>query len=51
MTSANYKTPESSLDRLGPGTIAMSDAAAQGRHIGDTVQVTLGDGIKSGLAW
>jgi putative ABC transport system permease protein len=35
-----------SLDRLGPGTIAMSDAAAQERHIGDTVQVTLGDGVK-----
>jgi putative ABC transport system permease protein len=39
-----------SLDRLGPGTIAMSDAAAQGRHIGDTVQVTLGDGVKTSLS-
>lgn len=35
-----------SLDRLGQGTIAMSEATAQGRHIGEAVQVTLGDGVK-----
>ena len=35
------------LGQLGPGTIAMSEAAAQGRHIGDAVQVTLGDGTKT----
>ncbi|MCO5995871.1 FtsX-like permease family protein [Actinoallomurus rhizosphaericola] len=38
-----------SLDRLAPGTIAMSELAAQGRHIGDAVQVTLGDGVKTQL--
>jgi putative ABC transport system permease protein len=38
-----------SLGQLGPGTIAMSEVAAQGRHIGDTVPVTLGDGTKTQL--
>ncbi|HXT93876.1 MAG TPA: FtsX-like permease family protein [Trebonia sp.] len=38
-----------SLGQLAPGTIAMSEAAAQGRHIGDAVQVTLGDGTKAQL--
>lgn len=36
-----------SLGRLGPGTIAMSEIAARGKHIGDTVQATLGDGVKA----
>ncbi len=36
-----------SLARLGGGTIAMSALAEQGRHIGDTVQLTLGDGTKT----
>ncbi len=36
-----------SLDHFGQGTIAMSDTAAQGRHIGDAVAVTLGDGVKA----
>ena len=38
-----------SLDQLGPGTIAMSEVAAQGRHVGDAVQATLGDGTKAQL--
>jgi putative ABC transport system permease protein len=38
-----------SLDRLGRGTIAMSDLAAQGRHIGGMVQVTRGDGTRTRL--
>ena len=38
-----------SLGRLGPGTIAMSEVAAQGRHIGDAVQATLGDGAPAKL--
>jgi putative ABC transport system permease protein len=38
-----------SLSKLGPGTIAMSEVAAQGRHIGDAVQATLGDGTKAQL--
>jgi putative ABC transport system permease protein len=38
-----------SLDRLGRGTIAMSGLAAQGRHIGGAVQVTLGDGTRTRL--
>jgi putative ABC transport system permease protein len=36
-----------SLDQLSRGTIAMSDLSVQGRHIGDTVAVTLGDGVKT----
>jgi putative ABC transport system permease protein len=38
-----------SLGNLGPGMIAMSDLAARERRIGDTVQVTLGDGTKTRL--
>jgi putative ABC transport system permease protein len=34
-----------SLDRLGPGTIAMSDLAVQDRHLGDVVPVVMGDGV------
>ena len=33
-----------SLERFGPGAIAMSEPAAQDRRIGDTVAVTMGDG-------
>lgn len=36
-----------SLSRLRPGTMAMSQIAAQGRHVGDTVRVTLGDGVRA----
>ncbi|WP_246336324.1 ABC transporter permease [Flexivirga oryzae] len=36
-----------SLAALRPGTIAMSDRAADGRHLGDIVRVTLGDGTKA----
>lgn len=36
-----------SLTRLGDGDIAMSSVTAQGRHIGDTVDATLGDGTKT----
>ncbi len=38
-----------SLAQLGPGTIAMSALAAHGHKIGDTVPVTLGDGVKANL--
>lgn len=38
-----------SLGKLGPDMIAMSDLAARGRRIGDTVHVTLGDGTKTRL--
>ena len=38
-----------SLGQLGPGTIAMSEVAAQGRHVGDAVQATLGDGTMARL--
>lgn len=38
-----------SLDQLAPGTIAMSGVAAQGRHVGEAVAVTLGDGVKTRL--
>ena len=36
-----------SLDGFGPGSIAMSDLSAEGRKIGDTVPVTLGDGVET----
>ena len=42
-------TMSGSVGQLGPDTIAISEADAQGRHIGDTVQVTLGDGTKTQL--
>jgi putative ABC transport system permease protein len=37
------------LGRLGPGTIALSEVAGRGRHIGDTVRATLGDGASAQL--
>ncbi|GAA4958433.1 ABC transporter permease [Actinoplanes utahensis] len=36
-----------SLEKLAPGSIAMSDLAVQGRKIGDTVPVTMGDGVET----
>ncbi|MET8562145.1 FtsX-like permease family protein [Streptomyces flaveolus] len=40
-----------SLDRLGPGTVAVSDLAAEQRHLkpGSTLKLTLGDGTPATL--